>query len=212
MLKKAEIIADNMGSIPENGYGLSSISDLDGLSTEIISKYNQKLTISPDGTLYYLENQVTNEEKVYFENAGITSSQGQTSTQNNIEYYVTTLQVQGTFEQVFAVDYDNATITVTSGTGEDAVDVIILDDFEFSNESFDIYLDNVRTTITDGTSMSIDGLIGAYKQGNRLYFGEEDENDLSSFSSDQYATLVPNFDTTRLVETEEATAKAYNAR
>ena len=78
MIKKAEIIADNMGDVPENGYGLSSISDLDGLSENTITKYNSKLVISSDGTLYYLEDKVAGEEKVYFENAEITAYQEQT--------------------------------------------------------------------------------------------------------------------------------------
>jgi len=78
MIKKAEIIANNMGDVPAEGYGLSSISDLDGLSESTITKYNSKLTISPDGTLYYLEDKVTGEEKVYFENAEITAYQEQT--------------------------------------------------------------------------------------------------------------------------------------
>ena len=77
VLKKADIIAENKGNIPSSGYGISLISSLD-LPKSIKDKYGSKLTISSDGTLYYLENAVTNEEKGYFEAAGITAYPGET--------------------------------------------------------------------------------------------------------------------------------------
>ena len=212
MLKKAEILADNMGSVPAEGYGLTSISDLDGLSESTVNKYNSKLTISSDGTLYYLEDKVTGEEKVYFENAGIKAYQGQAET---IEYYSMSFQEGGkTYEIVFAIDYVNSTIKIYNGEQngklslqEGPINVTI------STNSFTALIDDVEKTITGATVITMDGSPVAYIQNNKAYTGEIHENELSEFSSESYATLVSNFDTTRLVESEQepASSSIYNA-
>ena len=216
MLKKAEILADNMGSIPSTGYGLSSISDLDGLSQEIISKYNSKLTISSDGTLYYLEENITGEEKVYFENAGITASGAsggqEQSTQSDIEYYSVTFTEGGTeYEIVIVANYADNTLKMYNGlvngnlTLQDTIKNII-----FDSTPFTILLDDVETTITNGKAIYSDNDLVMFIQNGKIYECYSQENGLPKFDSSQCANLVPNFDTSRLVDNSETiTYKAY---
>ena len=207
MLKKAEILADNMGSVPNAGYGLSSISDLDGLSESIISKYNSKLTISPDGTLYYLEDKVTGEEKVYFENAGITSAQK--SEKKLVEYYVASNENDSEIiEGVYVVDYENSNIQYYMSQEGETFTLVGGAKVSLVEAPFTIELsDNSQATITSGVAMTAEisenVMYVAYINNQRLYLSEE------GIFSEHYATLDPNFDTSRLVEVQAKTIEYY---
>ena len=71
LLAKAVKIADNNGNVPEN-YGIT-LASLD-LPANLKTKYNSKLAISADGTLHYIEDEVTSEEKTILESMGITAN------------------------------------------------------------------------------------------------------------------------------------------
>ena len=68
LIAKAEKIAENNGEEANNyNLTLSSLNIPDSLKT----KYQEKLIISSDGTLHYVESAVTNVEKAYFQEIGI---------------------------------------------------------------------------------------------------------------------------------------------
>ncbi len=74
-LKKAEILADNNGRTPDK-YNIG-IGDI-GLSQKLEDEFKDKLTISEDGTLYYIDEEVNEKEKTWLEELGITKGTGGT--------------------------------------------------------------------------------------------------------------------------------------
>ncbi len=82
-LKIAEELAENGGKAPEVGYTIA-IGDLP-LSSSITTEFGNKLTISKDGTLYYIEEKVNEKEKAWLEEIGITASSGQRTTLTQIK-------------------------------------------------------------------------------------------------------------------------------
>ncbi len=68
-LKVAEELADNGGKAPAGGYTIT-IEQLQ-LSSKVEEEFRNKLTISKDGTLYYIEDAVNEKEKAWLEEIGI---------------------------------------------------------------------------------------------------------------------------------------------
>ena len=191
-LAREELIAAMVGAYDNNGNFVKAnvelpeetkwcskdenYSNASGEGDYVVTKNNEKFYVSPtDGT-------VMDEEP----------------SKSDVEYYVATFQDGSTaIELVYLVDYKNSHLKVYYGqNGSNPVLAGKLD-VTFVEPDFTIILDDVETEITGAIGIIIeDNIVGAYIKDGKFYEG--DNGHFSSLVG--YSNLVPNFDTTWLVE------------
>ena len=204
LVKKSSIIADYNGEVPSDfGIGLSDLN----IPNDLKTKYQNKLIISADGTLYYLEDNVNANEKENLESLGITAYQGEVS---SVQYFLINETNDGKLcDLIYAIDYSNSTITIYLGEQNGPLQLVEGPiEITLSTNDFQALVDGVETTISGATAIIYEGSPVAYIQNNKAYLGEPHDNSLSTFYANYYATLVSNFNTSRLPITYNS---IYNA-
>ena len=189
--KKTELLANNNGN-PISSYNISLASL--GLSEALTNRYQGKLVIGTDGILYYIEEAVTDEEKIYFEEMGITPQPTQPVLTGK-KYYVNDK------ETVIVIDYDNSVLEAYEG---DPLDLQGSTDFLVGTEDFIAHYHNgTQTQINGGIGLYINSVepdnLFIYIVGTKLYAGELDsDKGYFVFNTDDSSELDDDFDTTRL--------------
>ncbi len=175
-IKKAEILADNNGKAPDD-YEID-LSDLQ-ISEKLKTEFQNKLTISKDGTLYYIDGEINNKEKAWLEEIGIgpaITGEGPTGEQTGLIYgksYVMKMKFtfesetfESTSELIFSKEHNKAaldnqifdfTYDATSGAleigDEDMTGIVSVDG---------LTINNVKMKSVSGAKIEVNYVGGIY--------------------------------------------------
>ncbi len=128
-----------------------------------------------------------------------------TVSKENVEYYRwVDVRESARYEYIYVVDYDNSLIIGYRGVEGENLQYQGQFNCRIINETFTILLDDTETSITNGVGLEVNmnghDVIPIFIKDGKLYEGETHEGyNYAEFDSERYYTLVPNFDTSRLV-------------